>query len=72
MNAYLPGGGTATLANMTGYDKGINGIMIDLSTGVDHSGLTLANVANNFIFKVGNDNSPAGWSVAPAPTATCQ
>ncbi len=43
--------------------------MIDLSTGVDHSGLTLANVANNFTFKVGNNNTPASWAVAPAPTA---
>ncbi len=67
--ALLPGAGAATWANITGYDKGINGIMIDLSTGVDHSGLTLANVANNFTFKVGNSNTPASWSVAPAPTA---
>jgi hypothetical protein len=67
--ALLPGAGAATWANITGYDKGINGIMIDLSTGVDHSGLTLANVANNFIFKVGNNNTPANWAVAPAPNA---
>jgi hypothetical protein len=68
-SAYIPGTGQATFANITGYDKGINGIMIDLSSGVDHSGLTLANVANNFIFKVGNNNSPANWAVAPAPSA---
>jgi hypothetical protein len=43
--------------------------MIDLAGVVDHSGLTLANVANNFIFKVGNNNSPASWSLAPAPNA---
>ncbi len=65
--ALLPGAGAATWANITGYDKGINGIMIDLSTGVDHSGLTLANVAANFIFKVGNNSTPSGWAVAPAP-----
>ncbi len=66
-SAYLPGSGASTWANITGYDKGINGIMIDLSTGVDHSGLTLANVAANFIFKVGNNSTPSGWAVAPAP-----
>jgi hypothetical protein len=69
LNAYLPGGGAASELNISSYDKGINGIMIDLSTGVDHSGLTLANVANNFIFKVGNNNTPSGWAVAPAPNA---
>ncbi len=65
----LPGAGQATLANLTNYTRGINGIMIDLSSGVDHGGITLANVANNFVFKVGANNSPNLWDPAPAPSA---
>ncbi|MEX2115040.1 MAG: hypothetical protein WD845_17735 [Pirellulales bacterium] len=65
----LANGVQAVLANITSYTRGINGIIIDLSTGVDHTGLTLANVANNFIFKVGANNSPALWTPAPAPSA---
>jgi hypothetical protein len=68
-SAYLPGAGTAVFANITSFSRGINGIMIDLSAGVDHSGITLANVANNFVFKVGNNNSPNLWGPAPGPTA---
>ncbi len=69
-SAYIPGvTGLATFANVTGFTKGLNGIMIDLSTGVDHSGLNgLGNVANNFVFKIGNNNTPSGWAVAPTPS----
>jgi hypothetical protein len=62
-SAYLPGSGVATTANMTSYSRGINGIMIDLAS--THGAIT----ASDFIFKVGNDNSPSGWTTAPAPTA---
>jgi hypothetical protein len=62
-SAYLPGSGVATTANMTSYSRGINGIMIDLAS--THGAIT----ASDFIFKVGNDDSPAGWTTAPAPTA---
>jgi uncharacterized repeat protein (TIGR02543 family) len=58
--ALLPGG-TATFANYTSFNKGINGIMFDIYTG-GTAALT------DFTFKVGNDNSPGAWADAPAPT----
>jgi hypothetical protein len=63
--AYLPGSGPSTWANISGYDKGINGIVIDISGTGNHAGITV----NDFIFKVGNNNSPTNWAVAPAPTS---
>jgi hypothetical protein len=48
---------------VSSYSRGINGIAIDL-TGT-HAGLS----ANDFVFKTGNNNSPNGWALAPAPTA---
>jgi parallel beta-helix repeat protein len=54
-------GGTAAFANYTSYSKGINGIMIDVAN------LLGTPRASDFSFRVGNDNNPAGWSVAPAP-----
>jgi formylglycine-generating enzyme required for sulfatase activity len=59
--AYLPGAGAATFANMSSYSRGINGIMVDLFD-------TGAISANDFIFKVGNNNTPSSWATAPAPT----
>ncbi len=59
------GAGQAQLANITNFTRGINGIMVDLSTGVDHSGIT----ASDFIFKVGANNTPSLWAVAPVPSA---
>jgi hypothetical protein len=58
-SALLPGG-TATLANYSSYDKGINGIMVDVS------GSLSAISAADFVFKVGNDNSLADWSTLTA------
>jgi VCBS repeat-containing protein len=60
--ALLPGQ-TATFANYTGYSLGINGIMVDLAN------LPGTVTAADFIFRVGNDNNPAAWANAPAPTA---
>ena len=54
--AYLPGSGAATFANVSSYTAGINGIMVDISG--THGTLT----ANDFIFKVGNNNSPNAWT----------
>ena len=54
--ARLPTG-TATSANYTNYSRGINGIMVDITNlpaGTPQ--------ASDFIFKVGNDNTPSGWS----------
>jgi hypothetical protein len=62
---HLPGGGVAVAANITSFSRGINGIMVDLSTGVNHTGITAA----DFVFKVGNNNSPNLWAAAPAPSA---
>lgn len=61
----LPGAGQAVLANITSYKRGINGIMIDLSVGVNHTAINV----NDFVFKVGANNSPNLWGNAPAPSA---
>ena len=52
----LPGQ-TAASANYTNYSRGINGIMIDV--------VRLLNVptVEDFVFRVGNDGDPAGWTV---------
>ncbi len=63
-SALLPGG-TGAFANATPYTKGINGIMIDLAGGGSHASIT----ATDFIFKVGNDNTPGSWAAAPATLA---
>ena len=57
----VAGVGQATFNNLTSFDQGINGISIDL-LGV-HGGIT----ADDFTFRVGNNNSPADWAIAPAP-----
>lgn len=59
--ALLPGAGPASAGNIISYSKGINGIAIDV-TGM-HGSVT----ADDFLFKVGNDNSPADWTIAPQP-----
>ena len=59
----LLAGETATFANYTSYDKGINGIMVDILN------LPAAPTLSDFEFKVGNDNNPAGWAAAAAPTS---
>ena len=62
--ALLPGH-TAASANYTSYSRGINGIMIDLA------GIAGIPSASDFQFRIGNDSSPAGWTVlAAAPTVT--
>ena len=61
--AYLPGSGKATFANISSYSKGINGIMVDFAG--SHPSITAA----DFIFRVGNNNTPSTWSTAPAPVS---
>ncbi len=56
-------GQTATILNYTSFDKGINGIMLDV---VDLVGTP---TAADFIFKVGNSDDPGTWTDAPAPGA---
>jgi hypothetical protein len=61
--ALLPGQ-VASFANYTSYSRGINGIMVDIRNLANPAGLT----ADDFQFKVGNDDNPAGWTTVPAPT----
>ncbi len=61
-SAYFPGSGIAPLTSITSFQKGINGIMIDVAG--THGELT----TGDFIFKVGSNNTPSSWSTAPAPT----
>jgi hypothetical protein len=61
--AYLHGSGPAKFANVSSYTKGINGIMIDLAGA--HGTITAA----DFVFRVGNNNTPNSWVAAPAPSS---
>ncbi len=61
-SALLPGA-KATFANYTSYNQGINGVMVDVA------GLEGTPTADDFEFRVGNNNSPAGWLPAPAPAS---
>jgi hypothetical protein len=61
--ALLPGAGPATFANLSNYIQGINGLMIDLSVGGMHASITAA----DFVFRVGNNNAPSTWALAPSP-----
>lgn len=56
-------GDLATFSNYTSYTKGINGIMVDV--------LNLPGTpdSSDFGFRVGNSDSVASWSEAPAPAA---
>jgi len=60
----LPGQ-TATFANYTSYSKGVNGLMFDIR-GLANPG---AVSAASFEFKVGNTDTPASWTAAPAPVS---
>jgi hypothetical protein len=66
--AYLPSSGPATFANVSSYDKGINGIMVDLSGSGSHTAIMQSNITNDFTFKVGNNNAPSTWTAAPNPS----
>ncbi|MCP5521267.1 MAG: hypothetical protein H7A46_06935 [Verrucomicrobiales bacterium] len=59
-SALLPGG-VATFANYTSYSRGLNGLMVDIA------GLAGTPTASDFTFKTGNDQTPAGWALAPDP-----
>jgi len=61
--ALLPGTGPATFANLSSYSLGITGIMVDLSPGGAHAAIS----ATDFVFKVGNNNTPSSWLAAPVP-----
>ncbi len=68
--AVLLPGQTATFADYTSYSRGINGLMIDVRN------LRAAPTADDFVFRVGNDDQPYGtdldspdddWLLAPEP-----
>ena len=61
-SALLPSQ-TATFANYTSYDKGINGLMVD----VNSLGNGLALTATDFNFDVSTDATT--WTAAPAPNS---
>ena len=58
--ALLPGQ-TATFQNYTNYSKGITGIIIDVAN------LVVLPRPDDFDFRVGNDNNPDDWQMAPTP-----
>jgi hypothetical protein len=62
-SALLPGQ-AAAFANFTSYDKGINGIIIDVSN-LGGRSVTAA----DFSFAAGNTTTPASWAAAPAPAS---
>jgi hypothetical protein len=61
-SALLPGG-VASFANYTSYNKGINGIMVDVA------GLAGTPTTSDFAFKVGNSDTPSSWSNAARPSS---
>jgi hypothetical protein len=62
-SAYIAGSGQATFGNVISYDQGINGIMVDLSAGGSHGGISVGTITSDFTFKVGNNNAPNTWPV---------
>jgi hypothetical protein len=59
-HALLPGQ-SADFANYTNYDKGLNGVMIDVLA------LAATPDLDDFTFSVGNSNDTSTWSAAPDP-----
>ncbi len=64
----LLSGQTATFANYTSYTGGINGVMIDMAHLVANLPEGAIPGVDEFQFRVGNDNDPANWAIAPAPS----
>ena len=60
--AYLAGSGAATFVNYISYNKGVNGIMVDIQ------GLAGVPTAADFDFHYGNTNTPAAWTAGPTIT----
>ncbi len=58
-------GQSATFANYTSYVGGLNAVMVDVAD--LPAGATLA--ADDFRFRVGNDNQPDGWTPAANPAS---
>ena len=60
----LAPGQTATLAHVSGYSHGINGVMVDV-----HGLRTRTLTAADFAFHVRTNDDPETWSAAPDPTS---
>ncbi|MBN1764003.1 MAG: DUF362 domain-containing protein [Sedimentisphaerales bacterium] len=60
--ALLPGQ-IAHFANYTSYCRGINGIIVDMANLADRGNLG----DGDFEFRVGNNDDPNSWSMAPYP-----
>ncbi len=60
----LPGS-AASFANYTSYQRGINGVMLDIADVANAGSLN----ATDFAFAVGNDNNPTAWTTAPPPSS---
>lgn len=63
-SALLPGG-LPGLSNITSYDRGINGVMVDVAGLPDR--VVLA--AGDFTFRAGTGADRATWSAGPTPAA---
>jgi len=59
---YFAGSGVAQPQSVSSFDRGINGLMIDVA---DLAGEISV---DDFTFKIGSTNDPSGWSLAPAPS----
>ena len=59
--ALRPGGGRSTLANVSSYSRGINGVMVDMV------GLAGTPTAADFGFRVGRGADLTAWTAGPAP-----
>ena len=58
-------GEQASFANYTSYAKGINGIILDVFGLANPDGID----ATDFTFKLGGDDTPGDWTVAPTPAS---
>ncbi len=65
--ALLPGQ-PASFENYTSYDKGINGIMVDIAGLANPDDLNIDNLSDYFEFHVGNDSETNDWTITSAPT----
>jgi hypothetical protein len=65
--ALLPGQ-PSTLANVTGYSRGINGVMVDVLRLPASTDVT----ADDFEFRVGNNATPGTWALAPGPLSVTE
>jgi ELWxxDGT repeat protein len=62
--AALRPGETSSTANVTSYDKGINGVLIEFA-GAPPAALS----ADDFEFRTGRGGDPTAWAAAPAPAS---